>query len=164
MPVTSNAWDQSSRSFGRSAMICSTTRGFIRKHLIHFFTAFITVFLPPIGQYWDRIMPSNARGQVCRLRSWKWVIMAIVTEWLRGNIIGWRPLKSREEFLSRPSTLRSQKWSMNGERDASEHPFDCNDLMPSHKCERWTRRSNSSVPPWRSDTVSVGRWMRLLNL
>jgi len=120
MPVTSIAWDPSSRSFGRSAMICSTTRGFIRKHLIHLFTAFITVFLPPIGQYWDRIMPSNARGPVCRLRSWKWVMMAIVTEWLRGNIIGWRPLKSSEEFLSRPSTLRSPNWSMNGERDASE--------------------------------------------
>jgi len=158
MPVTSNAWDPSLH-YSRLHSKASNT----------FVSAFITVFLPPLGQYWNRIMPTNARGPVCRLRSWKWVVMAIVIEWLRGNIIGWRPLKSSEEFLSRPSTLRSPNWSMNGERDASELeectiPFDCNDLMSSHKCERWTRRSNSSVPPWRSDTVSVGRCMRLLNL
>jgi len=81
--ASSNAWDPSSRSFGRSAMTWSTTRSFIRKHLINLITAFITVFLPQIGQYWDR----------------KWAIMAIVTEWLRANIIGWRPLKANKEFL-----------------------------------------------------------------
>jgi len=31
--------------------------------------------------------------------------MAIVTEWLRGNIIGWRPLKSSEELKSKKLKL-----------------------------------------------------------
>jgi len=124
---------------------------------------------PPIGQYCDRIVPSRAREPVCRLRSWKWVMMALVIEWPRGNISGWRPLKSSDEFLSRPSTLRSLSWSMKGKWYASEldgctYHFDCNDFMSSHKWERLTRRSNSWVPFWRSATVSIGWRMGLLIL
>jgi len=118
-----------------------------------------TVFRPPIGQSLCRRAANKLCAPAWRNLRWKWLIMAEVTRWNFGRIIGCLASRSSWELWRRPPALIRLPSSRNGFKERSllfgdSCIFEVRAVCFSAKCTRWIPLMSRWVPPLISSTVN----------